>query len=292
VRITRIFIAGYRRDLNFTRCCVASIRRWYPRISITLIKDEIAGRYDTSDLENHFAVEIFQTPVKQFGWGMSKLEPLFLPGHERCLILDSDVLFMGRVLDKLQRYSEDFIVVHETHPVEEIRRHYLDDEALPSLYPTFRFPGYVFNTGQIVATTGIFRREDFADLVSFSEPREPLQPTAFFCGEQGLLNYLVLSKVQAGSITLKRAHFMKWAGGMKPEEVRLTKLGSRSPYDFMIHWAGPKAESLAMAPMAHLLEHFEKEYQQRLHPSRPRSSFREIRDVALGAWRRLARRSS
>lgn len=287
MKITRIFIAGYRRDVRFTRCSVASIRRWYPRIGITLIKDEIAGPYDTSDLERHFGVEVFPTPVKQFGWGMSKLEPLFLSSRERCLIIDSDVLFMGRVLDDLESHQEDFVVVDETHPMEEIRRHYLDDRAIQRLYPTFKFPGYVFNTGQIVTTTGIFQRDDFAPFVCFQEPREALQPEVFFCGEQGFLNYLVLSRLQTGSISLKRAYFMHWAGGMNPEDVSTARLSDRSPYKFLVHWAGAKAESLSAAPMNHLLEYFEAEYYCGIAQGGPRKAFTRLRGHAVNARKQL-----
>lgn len=264
MHVDRIFISGYRRDARFTRCCVASIRRWYPHIPITLIKDEIVGGYDTSDLETHFDVDIFATSVRRFGWGMAKLEPLFLPTQERCLILDSDIVFTGRVLDAIEEGEEDFVVVEENHPLQEIRRNYFDPDAIKTLYPSFRFPGYVFNTGQIIARTGMFKREEFAPFVAFSEPRRPLQPKVFFCGEQGFLNFLVLSKVQEGSFRVKRARrFMRWAGGMATGDVDTRQLQDTSPYDFLVHWAGEKTRLFSTTPMSHLLFHFEEAYQRR-----------------------------
>jgi len=270
MRITRIFVGGYREDVRFTQCCIASIRRWYPAIPITLIKDELAGAYDTSDLERHFQVEIFQTEVKRFGWGMSKLEPLFLSTRERCLIIDSDVMFLGKVLEPLEERDEDFVVASEPHPLSEIRSYYFHEEAIQRLYPSFRFPGYVFNTGQIVTNTGIFERDEFAPFVSFSEPRIELQPQTFF-HDQGILNYLVLSKVQQGQLSLRREPFMKWAGRMHPREAEISKLGPDSAYPIMVHWAGPKTGGFSTVPMRYLLDFFEDEY---------------YRVIGLQGWRR------
>lgn len=203
------------------------------------------------------------------------------------MIIDSDVLFMGPILDQLQSHDEDFVVVDETHPIEEIRRHYFDDRIIQRRSPSFKFRGYVFNTGQIVTTTGIFRREEFAHLVSFEEPRRALQPEVFFCGEQGLLNYLVLSKLQMGAISLKKKHFMRWAGGMIPDDVKVAKLRTRSPYDFVVHWAGSKSESLEEAPMSHLLAHFEAAYYRTI---RENGLPRTLRNRISNLWKRLGER--
>src|SRR5438045_1395202 len=101
MKIDRIYIAGHKSDFRFTQCCVASIRHWYPKIPVTLIKDESSGGYSTEQLENLWNVSCFNSRQKVFGLGMSKLEPLFLPIRERCLIIDSDIVFLGRVLDSL-----------------------------------------------------------------------------------------------------------------------------------------------------------------------------------------------
>jgi hypothetical protein len=223
---------------------------------------------------------------------MAKLEPLFLPTRERCLILDSDVLFMGRVLDKLQRHEEDFVVVNETHPIEEIRRHYFNEEVVRRLYPSFHFPGYVFNTGQIVTTTGIFRRDKFAPFVSFDEPRQPLQPEVFLCGEQGFLNSVVLSALQEGSINVKRDDFIHCPGGLQHEEIDITNLRARSPYDLIVHWAGAKAENLSAAPMSHLLEFFEAEYHRGIDRNAGPKVFPKLCRRAITIFDHLRGRSS
>jgi lipopolysaccharide biosynthesis glycosyltransferase len=274
-KITRIFVAGYRLDVAFTRCCVASIRKWYPDIGICLIKDELAGPYDTSDLENHYGVEIFDSGVRCYGWGMSKLEPLFLPGRQRVLILDSDVVFAGPVLARLEQSEHDFVVVDEAHPPEEIVQHYFDPQVVEQRERGFRFPGYVFNTGQIVATSGLLRRQDFLPFVSFAEPRKALQSEVFFCGEQGLLNFVLLSKAQSGELTIGRQAFMKWAGRLQPQDAEIARL-EREPYDFMVHWAGPKTSGSAI-PMKDLLNYFENAYYRGIGRGRILRPFHKLR---------------
>src|SRR5215470_12465108 len=126
MKIDRIYIAGHRLDLHFTQCCVASIRRWYPHIPITLIKDESCGSYSTEDLKHYWNVDCFKTPRKLLGFGFGKLEALFLPTKERCLILDSDIVFVGKVLEALEHYEEDFIVASAPSPPEEVPIHYFN----------------------------------------------------------------------------------------------------------------------------------------------------------------------
>ncbi|MEP7274282.1 MAG: hypothetical protein ABI882_22500, partial [Acidobacteriota bacterium] len=104
MRIDRIVIAGYKFDLRFTQCCVASIRHWYPQIPVSLIKDESHGAYDTEDLEAYWDVDTLPLERRIFSWGTPKLEALFLASGERCLILDSDIVFIGRVLDSLAEH--------------------------------------------------------------------------------------------------------------------------------------------------------------------------------------------
>ena len=266
MRIDRIFLLGHRNDLRFTRCCVASIRRWYPDIPISLIKDELLGGYDTSELEKYWNVEIFPTPVKRFGWGLARLEALFLPARERALILDSDIVLAGRVLDSLEEYDEDFIVEGSNYPPEEIKAYYFDLDLLGRLYPLFEFAGYVFNAGQMVATTGILRREFFAAFVAFEEPRRILRPDVFVGSEQSLLNFILPQRAQQAELSIRRHAFMRWAPGMQDSEVRLERLQEGSGYDFLIHWAGPKNPDITKSPMSHVLKHFEAAYYQRTIP--------------------------
>jgi hypothetical protein len=252
-------VSGYRKDFRFTRCCVASIRHFYPGIPIVLIKDRIDGDYDTTLLQRVYGVEIFQTPVRRFGWGMSKLEPLFLPFRERCLILDSDTVFLGPVLDRLDAAAADFVVEWCDHTPEDLTTNYFDPTRLSLEFPDFIFPGYVFNSGQFVATTGIVKRSDFESLVDFSEPRRSLRQDIFPCGDQGFLNFVLFRKQQRGALTIARERFMMWPPAVEAGSIAIPQL-EREGYPFLLHWAGPKLPSLGAHSLGDVLLYFAKKY--------------------------------
>ena len=281
MKIDRIYVAGCKRDVQFTECCIASIRRWYPTIPISLIKDESLGSYDTAEIESRCNVDLFQTERKLLGFGFGKLEPMFLALRERCLIIDSDIVFLGRVLGLLEKYDEDFIVADTPNPPAEIPLYYFDLGKLASVDPDFVFPGYTFNSGQIVATAGVLRREDFAHVIRFDQPAVSVYPDVFAEGEQGMLNYVLMKKVQDQKASLRRESFMWWAGWLDEKAVKTRRLNQESPYPFLLHWAGLKHNvSFQTIRNGHILRHFKREYESkktRIHPlTRPLRHLRSV----------------
>ena len=263
--IERVYVAGYRRDLHLTQCCVASIRRWYPEMLITIVKDESHGAYDTRELERHWDVDLFPTPRRRFGQGMGKLEVLVQPTGERCLILDSDIVFIGPVLDELAGFNEDVVVDGQVLNPEDVARNYFDLDELARFDPVFHFPGYTFNSGQLVVTCGVVTRADFEGLLTDTEPPRHLRRDVFeSTGEQGVLNYVLMKRHQEGRLTLRCHRFMWWAGWLPRPRVRIRRLDRDSPYPFLVHWAGPKSPLLWRLPHARLLRHFERAYYARI----------------------------
>lgn len=297
MKIDRIYIAGYRDDLRFTQCCVASIRHWYPRIPICLIKDESPGTYDTRELERVWDVTLFETGRKSFGWGWSKLEPLFRPAGERCLILDSDTVFVGRVLERLEASAADFVAARTPASPEDIRRDYFDLARLAKFDPQFIFPNFTFNTGQLVATTGILTRADFESLVDFSDPPRLTRPDIFRYTDQGVLNYVLQKRCQEGSLSLERVEFMWWAGWLKPQNVKARKLADGSGYPYLVHWAGPKGRHFGRTRNGHILRYFASYYDSRVaHGGHPRwppalAWLYGALSVAVPSFRRVGRRN-
>jgi hypothetical protein len=269
MEIERIYIACFKHDVRFTRILVSSIRFWYPNLPISLIKDESYGPFHTTDLEKTWQVDIFETEKTKFGWGFGKLEPLFLNKRQRVLILDSDIVMVGPVLDVLGQPTEDFIVTHENPPdrqfVEEL---YFDLDKLQAIDSAFRYPNYTFNTGQIVATTGLLSRLDFEELVKWQDPPSLKRPDVFRCGEQGVLNYILMKKHATGQISLRRIPFMEVANNPICQQIKISELTSTSPYRFVIHWCGlsrtPSSPTLRTMYRSDILLHFEKLYYSRL----------------------------
>lgn len=270
MKIKRVFVAGYNGDLRWTQCCVASIRRWYPDIRITLIKDRLRGDYDTSEMEACWEVDCLEGPRQSFGWGWGKLEPLALPTGERCLVLDSDIVFVGRVLEVLNLHDEDFIVDDHWQPEENVLQYYYDLGRLSEFDPDFSYPGYIFNSGSFVTTTGILPRVDFEPYLTNDQPPQVRRPDVFMPGDQGLLNYIVQKRVQIGELTIHLLPFQDWAGSISPRQVRLRHLHANSPYPYLVHFAGPKKTLFSANRNGHLVRHFEAFYYSRLPGGRRR----------------------
>ncbi|MEP7067386.1 MAG: hypothetical protein ABI889_15230, partial [Gemmatimonadota bacterium] len=195
-RIDRVYIAANRSDLRLTRICVASVRRWYPDIPVFLLKDETNGPFDSREIESTWNVRVWPTRERSFGWGFIKLEPLFDAEHCRYLMLDSDIVFLGRVIDALEQFDTDFVVQEEVQAVDEIPKLYFDANRIrTSLNSQLPDPTFTFNTGQYVGTSGLISREDFSALVTWSEPRRVKHPEMFNPSDQGVLNYVILEKL-------------------------------------------------------------------------------------------------
>lgn len=279
MKIEAIYVACYKYDLRYTRILIASIRQWYPDIPILLIKDRLYGDFSTTEIEHHWNASLLKTEGGPFGWGFSKLEPLFLPERQRCLILDSDIVFAGPVLPMVEACDSDVVVQHEDPAPAFVESHYFHLPSLQQLDPDFHFPGFTFNTGQIVATTGVLRREDFAPFVKPGYPITVIRPDIFKLGEQGLLNYVLMKKAQCGELSLSRARFME-----VPESpdghafgVQLDRLNENSSYRFLIHWCGLKKHRIREMNRGDILLHFERLY------------YDAITFGTLRKWSRIAR---
>jgi hypothetical protein len=263
-RIDRVYVAAHRRDLRLTRICVASIRRWYPDIPIFLLKDLVNGDFATTELEETWGVQCWQTGNTKFGWGFVKLEPLFDTEPCRYLMLDSDIVILGRVIDELEKSDADFVVQQETQAQESVSSLYFDEARLrrevDSAFPSIAF---TFNSGQYVATSGKLQREDFAPVLEWTSPRRVRHAAVFNPSDQGVLNYVVLSKVAVGDITVDRVPFMCWSE-QETREFKVHALDAHSPYHHLIHWAGLKKVRLRHMMRYDILDHFEREYYSRI----------------------------
>jgi hypothetical protein len=274
MKIDVIYIACYKHDIRYTRILMASIRRWHPDIPVRLIKDRFYGDFDTGEIEKKWGAGVLETKFPCFSWGFSKLAPLFLPGGERFLVLDSDIVLAGPVLELLESHDTDFIVQQENPAPGFVASNYFDLEKLRAFDPGFVFPGFTFNTGQWVGTTGLLSHADFEPVLEWANPPRALHPEVFKLGEQGLFNYVLMKKLARAEITLDRVPFMRVPGFGDCPPVRAAELGAASPHRFVLHWCGQKQSRLRDMPLAEVLRHFERLYYTR---------------VPLGKWKRPVR---
>jgi hypothetical protein len=265
LKIEAVVVSCYRLDVHLTRICVASVRFWYPEIPIWLLKDRHFGDFDTSDLERYWDVQVLPGRGKVLGWGFGKLELVTELPPRRLLLLDSDTVFTGRVVERLESFDTDMVVDQEEFPPEAIAVQFFPVEKLREFDPQFVFPGYGFNTGQFVATTGSLSRSDFDGLLDW-ESRTVLRREIFQKGEQGLFNYAVLRKVQNGELSLRREPFMVWPGeARRVKHIQLFDLTAASSHAQVIHWAGLAwGKTIDEMPRAEILHHFEDFYYRRI----------------------------
>ncbi len=277
MKIEGIVISCYAFDVQLTRLCVSSIRFWYPQIPIWLLKDRQYGDFNTREIEKHWDVRVYPGRQKNLGWGFGKLEVMTELPEQRLLLIDSDIVFAGRVIERLELFDEDLIVNREDFDAASVEEQFFALDRLRQLDPKFDFPGYGFNGGQIVATTGCITKLDLHGLLDW-HTRTVMHPAIFKKGDQGLTNYVVLKKVQQGKLTLRREPFMVWPGiAAVTEHIHVKDFTPEGRHQQLIHWAGLRwGKTLEEMPRPEILLHFEEMYYRR---------------IPLGAWLRQWRRA-
>lgn len=256
-----IYICASTRDARYTRICVASVRFFYPQISIRLL---VGGRLQHGlerELRYYYNVSVADIPVGNYGWGFVHWEPLFGPSGEKFLVLDSDTVLAGPVLD-LWNDSQALFLVDDEKPSEAATKElYYDWEKVRLVDSASQPPKFVFNCGQWFGTSGVLTRDDFAPWVEWTMPRRVRHPGLFMCGDQGIFNYVLNKKVLLDGLAVDRRKIMRWPKhsmeGLEPALVR-----KRVAAPVVVHWSGPKRVRQRDMIGADLLSYFEETYYQ------------------------------
>src|SRR5262249_36585108 len=150
-------------------------------------------------------VDVCESERRRFGFGWAKLVPLLDgPAGQRCLIIDSDIVFVGRVIEVLETSDAHFGVQDRGRYGELGPVPFYDLDALQRLDPDFVAPGYSFNTGAFVATCGVLDHRDFEPFLEYGDVVVEKRKDVFVEGaDQSLLNYLLPKKAQLKEITLE-----------------------------------------------------------------------------------------
>jgi len=267
MKVTKIAIACFKKDLYLLKPCIASIRYWYPDVEIYLIKDYIQGKFSTKEIEDAFNVKIFPAQRKFFGWPWSKLAVILHEQKDKYLFLDSDVVFLGRVLDRLNKYEDDFIVTGmeaEDRFNVTFNAHYIDMKKMETFDPSYRFPGYGFNGGQIVMTSGLLKEADCVSVIEFEPNIVNKFPDIFKHGDQGALNYIFAKASQQGKIKTRYEDFWIWPGLPAANEVSLESINKRVGIPYVLHWAGIKPTDFRKYPRYDILRFYENKYYKKI----------------------------
>jgi hypothetical protein len=271
-RVECIYIAASTLDSRYTRICVASIRFFYPSIPIRLLA---GGRLQSElvrELEHYWEVGVAKLAEEgNYGWGFVKLETLFGPPGERFLVLDSDTVITGLVLDLWSDSRSSFLVDDEEQSEKRAKAIYYDWEKVHGFDPRAQPPRFLFNTGQWFGTAGVLTRADFAPWILWTMPRTTTPPNTFMNGDQGLLNYVFNRKVILEGLQVDRRQIMRWpAHSIEGLDAHTVATGKAAPR--IVHWAGLKKARQRDMLAADLLRFFEKIYYSRL----PAGSMRRV----------------
>lgn len=263
----KIVIAVNKKDVWFCRICVASIRYYYPDVEIFLLKDELNGKFATKEIEKKFGVKVYDCGKKIFGWAASKT--FFLLQAEkgkRFLIMDSDIVFIEPFLERIlsEMDNANFIVSGDLYSdvySQHVKETYFDTEKLLEFDPEYKYPGFLFNTGQIFVTGGLVTNEDLSEF--FNSEAYPFwkRRDLFPLVDQSVYNYVFPRLHNAERIKLHSQKFMIWSESKEAKMLELNNVISKTATGGVIHWAGAKRTPFIQKMTRNdIIEFFQNEY--------------------------------
>jgi hypothetical protein len=262
-----IVVFANAKDFFLSKICISSIRYFYPEIEIFIVKDELNGKFNTRIVEQRFNVKLLKLSKKYFGWAAAKLHFLIEVNEDKSfLCLDSDIVFVGNVLNKLKNSNSDFIVSSEFYDwTDTVKRVFVDPDKIINYYPMYRFPGFFFNGGQTLVNPSKIRLDDFNGAFNPFVYPYYMDFETFNCVDQSILNGLLPALYAENRITLEGVEFMKSSTDFFENKYRNPRDIINMNNEFLIHWAGDNREPIINRMNgAILLIFFKVEFEKRL----------------------------
>lgn len=284
MKIKKVVIVCFKKDVFLLRSCVASVKYWHPEVDIFLLKDLLQGDFDTMEIETYFGAKVFKTIRDKWGWGWAKIAPIITAENERYLVLDSDTVMIGRVLDKLSEFSEDFIVTGVEDADENSRlvnSHYIDVQKTKEIFPDYRYPGYAFNTGQFICTGGKIRYEDFAEVVEFGQKVTSKYPDVFKYADQGVINYVIAKKSLDRTVTVAYSDFWMWPALEAAQDIKMSDIVNKTAKPVVLHWAGIKPVNITRFKRYDILSFYNEEYYKKVPNGFMKKKLRLVKKQAV-----------
>ncbi|MBK6815322.1 MAG: hypothetical protein IPG82_07615 [Saprospiraceae bacterium] len=167
------------------------------------------------------------TEIKCFGWGFGKLEPLFLKEDHQFLVLDSDTVMTGYILDSVKDVEADFTVDEELQEISEVKRLYYDTTQVQQIFAGFIYPGYTFNSGQWFGSSNKISKQDIAELVEWKSMPTLKCPQYFMPGDQGIFNLVLHFKERESLVKVHRTEMMIWPNDHAADIVDIESIKSK-----------------------------------------------------------------
>ncbi|MBN1405438.1 MAG: hypothetical protein JW946_02855 [Candidatus Omnitrophica bacterium] len=166
----------------------------------------------------------------------------------------------------LEKYDEDFIVAEEGFNPQQSEEAFFNKLGLKNIDPAFTLPEFRFNMGQLVFTSGLLKRKDFNGLIDWNgDTARNIRPEVFKCKEQGIVNYILLKKMAAKEITLRRVRFRIGRTHNELNKICIDQMTKDAHKGFIIHWSGLKTHwDLKNIPRHDIILHFERMYYKKI----------------------------
>jgi len=122
---------------------------------------------------------------------------------------------------------------------KRLKNVFLDAERILPYYKDYVYPGFFFNAGQTVVTTGIVKRDIF--LPAFNPDRYPYyrNPAVFPLVDQSIPEYRAAIMMQRKELTISTTPYMLWSGDFFKDgangEIESFKDGH---HQHLVHYAG------------------------------------------------------
>lgn len=266
MNIDKVYVCCCKKDYYFTKICVASIRYWNATIPIVLLKDLSQGNFSTHEMEKAFSVSLAPLKLKNL-YAYCKLFPFMQSADERVLVIDSDIVWLNDIVSSLEQFDEDIIVDGYLPDIseDEMGKWYFNVQNLKKHYPNYKFPGFLFNAGQMVFNTSKFNEADFKNVIEWKENMAPLINDVFLCEDQGIINYIVATNLKNKGLSVRLHHFFYWGWSQKAKKIKTADIRSRKPHQYLIHWYGPKHGLISFLPNSSLLKFYEAFYYSKIN---------------------------
>lgn len=240
-----IIIFCHKKDFFLAKILVASIRYYYPEVKLYLCKDLLNGDFQTSEMEKYWTVNILDLGLTHFGWSAAKMH-FYLSDKlkgKKVLLLDADIVFTGKVLDRLipLAMQNDVVVspkYQNDNEGEWLKKQYYDIDIVQKMHPDFRLPGYYFNCGQLIARSELFTADEVKGVFDKNNFPFWINRRDFPLVDQGILNYLLPYKEQKNEIKIARDEYYIWIDTDEAKQMDFKGVIEGEKYPYMIHWAG------------------------------------------------------
>ncbi len=191
------------KDLHYAKCLLGSIRHYYPSHPIIVIADDDITDRHIVQLQKFQGITIHRSHALRELHGMpltgllTKLNLLFIPGLEKCMVMDADSILVGTVLDYINEDDEmvafdgKMLDLSNAKSYQSFNKYAISLEDLKPIDPEFTFEKVIYmNSGHFFLEIKRFPVEEVQRNISYMN-NNFAHTGAFRFGDQGFINYVV-----------------------------------------------------------------------------------------------------